>query len=727
LSKQAVPTLTPAAAPTKRRAFIIAGGFMAALVSALLLCEAWGWPFLRPTLQTAMQERLQVKVELTSPFKLHLLGQPNLSIAQVKVGAPPELGVPYLLLAKDLQLKWRWADLWARKGQVGPWPLQALSARALDVHLLRLADGRASWPVSADSKAKAAANRPQSPLHDLPVSFAVLGVDTATISYRDALTETDVAIQLTGEQSNAVDSSAISTGFTATAQGRWRTSALALQATAGGITTLLDGSVVPVTVQGRVGNTEISFRGVVADVVTARALRGSLLVRGPSLAAVGDAVGVTLPSTPAFRLAGAVAHNAGVWSVVTTQAHIGGSQLQANLVFDTRPATPLLAGQLSGRLLRLKDLGPAVGTKAPKDTPAMGSVLDDADTAAWLPAPTRPAATKRASTRPASTKAAPTASAPRPGRVLPDRVFDLRALRLMDANVLVAIHTLDLGDDAAIAPLRSLSTHLTLTQGLLTLERLSADAAGGSFSGQTSLDATKTGKMADGAAGVATSARWQADLRFTGLHIEQWLRALQRQGKPLLTGRLEGRLRVQGQGESTAAILSTLQGQVGARVRQGELSHLLQEVAGLDVAQAIGVLLRGDRNLKLACFVLQSQVQSGVLRITEGVADTSDSRILMSGQVNLGDETLALRMAVKPKDFSPFSLRSPILVGGTLSQPSVSVQGKPLAQRLVAAVALAVAAPVAGLIPFLEFGDEPAPKEDPCTQASGSGRLKSKV
>jgi AsmA family protein len=78
---------------------------------------------------------------------------------------------------------------------------------------------------------------------------------------------------------------------------------------------------------------------------------------------------------------------------------------------------------------------------------------------------------------------------------------------------------------------------------------------------------------------------------------------------------------------------------------------------------------------------------------------------------------LALRTAAKPKDFSPFSLRSPILIGGTLSQPSVSVQGKPLAQRLVAAVALAVAAPVAGLIPFLEFGSEPPPKDDPCANA----------
>jgi uncharacterized protein involved in outer membrane biogenesis len=167
-------------------------------------------------------------------------------------------------------------------------------------------------------------------------------------------------------------------------------------------------------------------------------------------------------------------------------------------------------------------------------------------------------------------------------------------------------------------------------------------------------------------------------------------------------------------GSSTAAVLASLDGQAGLSVQQGTVSHLMLELAGLDLAQALGVLLVGDKPLALTCALIQSDIGHGVVRIRRAVLDTDDSTLTLGGQLNLADETLALRSDITPKDFSPFSLRAPILLSGTLAAPKVGVAGSRVAGRLAAALALGVAAPVAALLPFLEFGQAPSGADRPC-------------
>ena len=67
---------------------------------------------------------------------------------------------------------------------------------------------------------------------------------------------------------------------------------------------------------------------------------------------------------------------------------------------------------------------------------------------------------------------------------------------------------------------------------------------------------------------------------------------------------------------------------------------------------------------------------------------------------------------VKPKDFSLMSLRAPVTVTGTLAQPVVGIQAEALVGRAVAAALLAVLAPPAALLAFMDFG-EPE-NADPC-------------
>jgi uncharacterized protein involved in outer membrane biogenesis len=324
-----------------------------------------------------------------------------------------------------------------------------------------------------------------------------------------------------------------------------------------------------------------------------------------------------------------------------------------------------LSGQLRGRLLQLSDLGPAVGTAGEGGCGGLKRAVGQ--------------------------------------RILPTHEFDLPSLSEMNADIAVAIDTLELGSKD-IAPMRQLRTRLKLQDGRLTLDELHADVAGGRIKGTTALD------------GKADAARWEVDLRFDGVDIAKWLRSLHEgddaSAPAYLTGEMIARLKTTGSGRSTAQIMASLDGQALLRLRNGTLSHLAVEAAGLDLAEALGVMVGGDQPLPLNCAVIAMELSGGVMTARRAVVDTADSTLLMAGSVNLNDEVLNLRVTVKPKDFSLLSLRAPVTGTGTLAQPVVGIEAEGLAGRAVAAAVLAVLAPPAALLAFMDFGETAA--ADPC-------------
>lgn len=440
-------------------------------------------------------------------------------------------------------------------------------------------------------------------------------------------------------------------------KGRLRGQQLALNAEASAGMALLstpETGVPPVELKVALsqGAERLSFVGTAASLLDARALDGQLQVRGNSLAAVGRPFGVTLPSTPPFDLAGRLQHAAGVWQLGGVRARIGKSQLGGDFAFDTRPARPQLSGLLRGGPLRLQDLGPAVGA----DTPPS-----------------------------------------RPGRVLPDHAFDLPSLNAMDARVAVALSQLDLGT-AKLEPMAPVNGSLVLDGGVLTLSYLNAGMAGGEITGSAKLDAR------------SAAPQWHASLDVNGVAVERWIKfdvkALT--DRPI-TGTLKAQLDVQGQGRSVAEVLGSLNGPLQLRVTNGSVSHLITEAMGLDIAQGLGVLIRGDQSLPLHCARVDGRFAAGVLRPRTALMDNRDSRIDIDGRISLKDESLDLRLVATPKDFSPLTLRAPLRVQGTLADPRVALEGKRLGGRAIAALALGSLAPPAALLAFIDPGEDVPP------------------
>lgn len=730
------PRPAPVQRGARRRWPWVLGGALAATVVAFGLCEALGWPFMAPSIQRWLAQTLDRKVQLADDagaqprIKIRLLGSLRIQAPYLEIGAPAWSKAPHMLRARDAYLKLGYVDLWrAHRGE--PLRIRVLQAASVDGNVERLADGRASWQFGPGPVVTA------EPSFHAPL-FDQLRVRSGVLAFRDDVlgTELGARFSLTDRSApaatNAVPgvASGAASGpssnaaeFRFDANGQFRRQPLKIEFASKGVLTVVaeDAARIawPMTMTATIGRAVLTFQGTATDALKLTALRGRFDVHGPSLAAVGDPLGVTLPTTGAFRASGLVAKQGEVWNTFVERAVVGSSDLSGAFTFDAARRVPLLSGRLHSTRLLLADLGPAVGT-APKDT--TGKAL--APAAAAASAASAPASASAPVSAPVSTGKPATKSAGKapstptrgPDKVLPDRPFDLPSLRAMDANVLIDVDNLDSGS-SLIEPLRPLRTHLLLENAVLTLRDIDARTGAGSLKGMVQLD------------GRDSLAKWNADLRWSDVRLERWLHQARKGGDapPYITGRLNGQAKVVGQGKSTAAILGSLGGSVRMQLRDASISHLVIEAAGLDIAQALGVMIKGDDALPVDCAVADLAAEGGVLRPRVLVLDTRDSTVWSEGSLSLANEALDLRLLVSPKDFSPFALRTPVRVRGSFADPAISIEKGPLATRVGAAALLALLNPLAAVIPFFDTGSNDDAQRGAQTCQALTARLSSRV
>ena len=712
------------AGPRRYKArFWLGGGLLAAVV-LVGIGEAVGWPFLAGPLERLASERLGRQVILTTPavssrFSVRFLGGLRLRAPVLQIGAPSWSQAPYLVKADAVALEMRYADLWrARRGE--PLRIRSLNANSLDGHLERLADGRASWQFQAPTAP------PGAPA--VWPGFDRLLVQQGTLHYRDEPLDTTLDVRLSlREVSATVATPAVASqaaasgpsgaasdtpnGLRAEATGLYRKQPVRISLVSSSLLSPGEQGTLPplqIKLDASVGRASLEFEGQAQDPLKLDNLKGGYRLRGPSLAAVGDPVGVTLPTTGPFLSSGRIVREGNAWKVTVDDATIGASHLNGAFTYTQPPAdgkargVPLLSGRLGGSRLMLVDLGPVVGTTAVVSAAAAnGEPAQGSSAAAPVPEVSNAAASKSVDAKSAARPArAAKGTSKAPGRVLPDRPFDLPAMRAMDANVLIDIETVDL-NTKLLEPLHPLRAHLQLTNGVLTLRNLDARTADGRLMGDLRLD------------GRGEAALWTADLRWADLKLERWIRQQRPAGAPpYVTGRLSGGAQLQGQGRSTAQILGSLKGTARTQLRGGSVSHLVIEAAGVDLAQALGVLIKGDDALPVRCGIADLVADKGVLRSRTMVIDTSDSVVAVDGTLSLASEALDLRMVVSPKDFSPLTLRTPIWVRGSLGAPEVSLDKGPLGEKIATSALLALLSPLAALIPLIDTGNAKEAQQD---------------
>ena len=403
----------------------------------------------------------------------------------------------------------------------------------------------------------------------------------------------------------------------------------------------------PVQARLRIGDSHIALVGTLTDPLQLGALDLRLWLAGSSMAKLFSILGVTLPDTPPYatrgRLTATLDRHGSRFGYHDFHGRVGGSDLAGSVDYVTGGARPKLSGQVQATRLRFADLAPLVGGGGSSTTSPPPATSD---------------------------------------RVLPTQAFRTDRWKAMDADVTFAAGRIEHGPSLPIA---SLSTHLVMDDGVLTLDPLRFGLAGGQVDGRLRLD--------------GSAAPMRGALQLHARHLK--LKQLFPNFEPMHTslGEINGDTALDARGNSVAALLGTASGQLKLLMNDGAISRNLLETAGLNVGNIVLGKLFGDRTVKINCAATDLAAQDGLFRTRLFVFDTQDALIDVKGTVNFADEKLDLDVTPHTKGLRVLSLRSPLSVRGTVQHPDVGVHAGPLLARGAGAVALGVAAaPAAALL-----------------------------
>jgi len=197
----------------------------------------------------------------------------------------------------------------------------------------------------------------------------------------------------------------------------------------------------------------------------------------------------------------------------------------------------------------------------------------------------------------------------------------------------------------------------------------------------------------------------QANLHLKDIELAQ-LHGRAQQSRAPLTGLAQGRIRIAGEGDSVHRTLGSAQGTVTLVVPNGGVSSAFAELTGIDVAEGLGLLLKGDdAHTQIRCGMAEFQVEHGVMQAQTLIIDTQDVRITGRGAIRLGPEEYDLQIQGEPKKPRIGRVRAPILLSGHLLDPKIGVRIEGAAKQGVVAAALgALLSPIAALLAFVDPG-----------------------
>jgi uncharacterized protein involved in outer membrane biogenesis len=141
-------------------------------------------------------------------------------------------------------------------------------------------------------------------------------------------------------------------------------------------------------------------------------------------------------------------------------------------------------------------------------------------------------------------------------------------------------------------------------------------------------------------------------------------------GKLGTAGKLDGWIDLTGTGHSLADFLASANGNVLLSMAEGQMGTVLTELLGLDVAETIQKALAKEKTYQLRCLVADFAVHNGRMETQMLLIDTTDTKVLGGGFIDLHDKHLGLKLEPKSKDFSLFSAQAPLYIIGPLATPA---------------------------------------------------------
>ena len=623
-----------------RRAQIVLGVLFAVLVLLIVLFD-WNW-FKRP-LEMAVQASTGRQLRIDGDLDVDLGRVTRLMADRIRFANAEWSKEPIMASADRVEVGFEiWPLLFRREARIPEIRLAAPKLR-----LETGPQGVGNW-VFGDSDGK-------------PVQFRRIWIEDGRLQFFDVPKKTDIDIAVNSVQAQGKDMQGKSTAppIEVKGKGRWTGNAFNISGRAESPLELSN-SEEPyrIDLRANAGPTRAHARGNLLNPFELRYFNLQFTLAGQDMEDLYPLIGIATPATPPYKLYGRLIRKANVWRYQDFTGVVGDSDLGGTANVTLGRKRPLLEANLVSRRLDLDDLAGFLG--APPQTGGNET--------------TNPELKAQALRLAADT------------RVLPDKPYDLGKLRSMDADVRLKAHRIN----APTLPLDDMDAHLKLNDGILELVPLNFGVAGGDIRSTIRMDAREA------------VIRTRAQVSARRLNLSKLFPDVKLTQDAV--GLIGGEIAITGTGNSIAAMLGSANGDIALGMGHGQISNLLMELAGIDIAEALKFLVTKDRKVPIRCAFGDFAVKDGLMQSRALAFDTEDTIIVGKGNISLKDETLGLELRPRPKDRSILALRSPLVVGGTFKDPSFHPDFKRLGLRGAVALALGSIAPPAALLATLELG-----------------------
>ncbi len=616
----------------------------APVVVLVAICASFLFPwklnFLRDTIVSKVQNGTGRSFAIDGDIWLYWLQGPRVTIDGLRLGNPAWASTPQMASVNHVDTTVSLLNLLHSRVV-----LPHLIVDKPLVNLEEAADGKRNWYF----------DKQQSDSSTSVVIDEVV-LNQGHVGYIVKHKDTDVQIDLATLSGENVDTKGggVTNGIGAKATGKWNGLKLAIDAKGGDVLKLRDTSTAfPFNAKAAIGATRVSADGTVTGLAALKAADLKVVaVSGQNLAEWLRIVGVALPATPPYQTAGHLRIADSVYHYDDFTGRVGSSDIAGAIAFEKRGERrqrPFLSGTLVSKQLDLTDLAPMIGKT------------------------------------PGGNKEAAQTVAAKSGKLLPQQAFNTDKWDTLDADVRFAGKSIK---NAGNIPFDNLDMHVVMQDRVLSFTPLTFGFADGTMGGNFRFDGSNTLLHAD------------VDARFRDLRLSRLTPKLSDSSKASL-GRLNGTVKLEGRGNSIAAMLGTSNGTAQIAMGRGELSSLLLELAGLQGPQIVRYLL-GDKNAKVRCALGDFGMKNGTMTTKTALIDTDLTVIRIDGSANFATEALDLKVTPLPKQKSIVVLRTPFNVTGSFASPNFRPEIGTLAARAGGAIALGLINPLAALLPLIE-------------------------
>jgi AsmA family protein len=643
-----------------RRVLLYAGfGFAALIVILLLALTFMDWSRLKAPIERSASASLGRTVTISGPLEVRLWSRrPTLTISGLAIGNPPwEAGRPMATIERvQIQLELS-ALLW------GQLILRHVELIHPVLYLHQDKSGRANWSFENQAPSKARAPRPAS----LPAVRGLV-IESGRLTLVDELRR----LKLEGTvQARQEASHADPRPFLIKGQGTINDGPFKLDIAGGPLRALTPEQPYPFSLAITAGENEIQAEGKVLKPFDLAGIELQVEAHGRDLAQLYYLTQIALPNSPPYRVKALIERHGNRLAVRDIAGSWGASDVSGSVDIDASTKRPSVKAELLSGHLYLKDFAAVTGSKAE----APSASLDTGQ-----PRSRRGQAASQGS-----------------GQLFPDAHLQTQRLRAIDADLSFRATSVEAGN----TPVRQLALQLNLADGILSMEPLQFEMSQGRIISNIRIDTN------------AATPKVRIASRATGIRLAQF-KGTGAAAIPPLDGILEARAVLEGTGDSVHSFMSDANGVVTFVVPSGDIRSAFAELAGVDVAKGIGLLVQGNERMPLRCGVAQFDLEAGTAHAKNLVLDTQKVLLTGRGQIYLGPEKLDLTIQGQPKAPRLLRLRAPVEIGGNLLRPSFKLEtGHLLKQGSVAAALGAVLTPLAAVLAFVDPG---LAKDQNCAQ-----------